>query len=138
MSSQLHSASISLTLMSGPTAPLPLVADLRYDTADPYAVQAVFDIDGPDPVRWVFSRDLLDEGLVQPVGDGDVRVEPVVDAEGHRSVRLHLRSPGGSAQLDISTDDVLAFLETTYESVPPGTEGTRVDVDATVSALLSL
>lgn len=138
MKNETLSSPVALTLMSGPTAPLPLVADLVYDASDPYAVQAVFDTGAPDPVRWVFARDLLDEGVIVATGEGDVHVEPVTDAQGGRAVRLHLRSPEGSAQLDIAVGDVLAFLEATYEIVPPGIEDRRIDVDAAVSALLSL
>jgi hypothetical protein len=138
MSNNTYRSAIALTLMSGPAAPLPLVADLRYDASDPFAVRVLFDVGAPEPVSWVFSRDLLDIGLVEPVGEGDVRVEPVVDVHGQQSVRLSLIVPESQAQLDIATDDVLEFLASSYEIVPPGEESSRLDLDGTVSALLSL
>ena len=38
---------------------------------DPLAVEALFDDGAPDPVRWVFARDLLAAGLDRRTGEGE-------------------------------------------------------------------
>ena len=49
---------------------------LRYDTRDPYAIIAAFRTGRAGWVEWVFSRDLLADGLIADAGDGDVRIRP--------------------------------------------------------------
>lgn len=48
----------------------------EYSTDDPMAVQ-VFILAGRQWVEWVFSRDLLSDGLIAEAGVGDVRICPV-------------------------------------------------------------
>jgi len=68
---------LALTMV-GAEIPVLGTAELEYQAADPYAITAVFHTDAGQ-IRWVFSRDLLDEGLVHDVGDGDVQVAPGSD-----------------------------------------------------------
>lgn len=130
-----HSLSLRLLDATGPT--LRLTAELRYDAADPYAVDAVFHTGDPDGVRWVFARDLLAEGLTGPSGEGDVTVAPLVDDRGRRLILLELRSPDGHAVLQAPADKVASFLATTYRICPAGTESARIDIDALTGHLLS-
>ncbi len=116
---------------------LPLGVELYYDVTDPLAVTALFDDGGEQPIRWVFARDLLAEGLVQRSGAGDVVVWPANDANGLPVVHLRLCSPHGDALLEAAADQVENFLSATWHLVPLGAEHERLDLDGTIRALLS-
>ena len=63
-------------VMPGATS-VPVRAELRYDIADPYAVQVSFHTGSDtDAVEWTFARSLLTEGVSAHAGEGDVRVWP--------------------------------------------------------------
>ena len=126
---------LDLTLV-GLDVPVLVSAVLEYQPRDPYAVTAVL-LTSDGPISWVFARDLLDEGLVHEVGDGDVQLAPVRDDDGHSRVQLRLSSPDGVAVMEASTDGVLEFLARSYGLVPPGSEIEFLDVDALVAALLA-
>jgi hypothetical protein len=113
-----------------------LDGELEYAAGDPYAVVAVFRA-GPAPIRWVFARELLADGLFAPVGDGDVHVWPCLDNQGQAVVLIELNSPHGEALLQAASRDVSEFLQRTIELVPRGTEDMRLDLDHTVLRLLS-
>lgn len=121
--------------MVGAEIPVLMKAELQYYARDPYAVTAIFHTGG-EAVRWVFSRDLLDEGLVHDVGEGDVQVVPGRDMTGTHTVQLRLASPDGVAVLEAPAEGVLQFLGRSYGLVPPGTESEHVDVDAALSTIL--
>lgn len=125
---------LGLTLLGD--LPVPMTAQLEYRAEDPYAVHALFEVAAEAPVRWIFARDLLDEGLVHPVGDGDVHVSPCVDAFGRHTVQIELSSSDGMAVLEASAEDLLRFLEQCYRLVGPGLESLHVDVDAALARLL--
>ena len=127
-------SSLGLTLL-GADMPVVMTAQLLFRADDPYAVEAVFDLGAGEPVRWLFARDLLDEGLVHPVGDGDVHVAPALDPTGAPTVQLQLSSPAGVAVLEAYAEDVLAFLEQAYAMVPPGQESLFLDLDGTLDRL---
>ena len=126
---------LPLRLIDGSGARLELTAELRYDAADPYAVDIVFHTGDPRGVRWVFARDLLAEGLFRRTGDGDVRVSPHLDDRGTRIVQIELRSPDGEAVLQAPADGLRGFLESTYAVVLPGSESAHIDLDMLVEAL---
>jgi hypothetical protein len=125
---------LALTLLGD--LPMPLTVHLEYRVEDPYAVHARFDVGTDTQVRWVFARDLLDEGIVHPVGDGDVHVSPRIDSWAGHTVQIELSSGDGIAVLEASSQDVLAFLEQCYQLVPPGFESAYLDVDAALERLL--
>lgn len=129
------STELGLRLLASEGA-LPLSAELRYDMGDPYAVEALFDTGADAPVRWVFARDLLAEGLSRAVGEGDVLVRPALGEHGAAAVHLVLASPDGRAQLEASAEHVRAFLAETYDLVGRGRETDHVDIDAALLALL--
>ncbi|MEJ7743255.1 MAG: SsgA family sporulation/cell division regulator [Nocardioidaceae bacterium] len=81
---------LTLELIDATGAATPLAAELLYDKSDPYAVAACFRTGLDLPVRWVFARDLLAEGLYEPTGDGDVHVWPCLDPT--RTRRRHHRA----------------------------------------------
>lgn len=114
---------------------LPLVANLRYDASDPYAVTATFRADDTE-IAWVLARDLLAEGLSAPTGEGDVQVWPG-RSEGREVVMVSLSSPDGHAVLEADSLPLREFLERTFDTVAPGAEGHHIDVDSTIAAILA-
>lgn len=107
-----------------------LCVSLRYDPEDPYTVTVLFDRDDEDPIRWVFARDLLAQGLDEPAGLMDVRVGP------WREGRVYLRftSHQGSILFDACRADLVRFLDRTYMVVPRGSES--MDLDRLVEQLM--
>jgi len=126
---------LRLVVPGGPS--LPVLAGLRYDARDPWAVQVAFHTggDGDGIVEWLFARQLLTDGVAGPVGEGDVRVWPSVHG-GSRVLNLAMASPSGSALFEIDRDELVEFLQRTYLAVPTGTEGSVVDLDAELALLL--
>ncbi len=129
------SSEISLRLLTSEGA-LPLQAELRYDPADPYAVETLFDAGGDQPVRWVFARDLLAQGLSRAVGELDISVRPAIDEHGAAAVHILLDSPDGRALLESNADEVREFVSKAYALVPAGCESDHIDVDAELLSLL--
>ncbi|MEU9222014.1 SsgA family sporulation/cell division regulator [Streptomyces sp. NPDC048376] len=115
---------------------LPVRASLRYDTADPYAVRAVF-YDGAEvTVEWVFARALLTAGLHLPAGIGDVQVWPC-RSRGLGVVCIALTSEEGETLLHAPARVLEAFLKPTETAVPSGTECKHFCLDAELSHLLT-
>jgi hypothetical protein len=127
-------ADLSLRLVLGGDRSETVPVRLGYSSRDPWAVTAVF-VTPDGEVTWVFGRDLLEEGLAGPAGEGDVAVWPVVTGR-QRILYLSLASPNGSALLEADLDAVATFLQTTYQHVPKGTELDHTDLDAELAALL--
>lgn len=125
---------LRLVVPDGPS--LPMLADLRYAADDPWAVQAAFRVGGDGVVEWMFSRQLLTDGLARRVGDGDVQVWPSL-VDHHRVVNLAMASPSGSAVFEIDRDALVEFLQQTYLAVPTGAEARAVDLDAELALLLA-
>lgn len=126
---------LALHLLSCCDLPLPLAAELRYDATDPIAVTALFDSGEAEPVRWVFARDLLEAGLDQRSGLGDVVIWPAEDGDGRPSVRIQLSSPHGTALLEAPAEDVAAFLTATWRLVGAGDEYRHLDIDGALAQL---
>lgn len=120
-------------LVGSTNPPVPVQVELRYDTRDPYAVQAAFRTGRAGWVEWVFSRDLLTEGLIAQAGDGDVRIRP---AEGE-AVEIELSSPSGHATFRALARDVSDFLGRTHDVIQPGSEDDWLDIEHALGLLLS-
>ena len=116
-------------LVGPPNPPVPVQVEMRYDTRDPYAVQAAFRTGRAGWVEWVFSRDLLTEGLLAPAGAGDVRIRPAEhDAE---SVEIELSSPSGHATFRTGSTTAVEWVfarDLLHEGLigPAGTGDVRV------------
>jgi len=128
------STGLTLRLVLGGACDVLVPATLVYDGLSPFAVNAVFHTSEGD-VSWVFGRDLLEDGLSTPVGQGDVAVWPS-HQQGRKVVCISLASPSGSALLEAERDDVTAFLDASFAVVPMGTEMATVDLDAELAELL--
>ncbi|MDP3712967.1 MAG: SsgA family sporulation/cell division regulator [Mycobacteriales bacterium] len=127
---------LRLVVPGGPS--LPVLAGLRYDANDPWAVRVAFHTggEGDGIVEWMFARQLLTDGVATTVGEGDVRVWPSVHGS-ERVVNLAMASPSGSALFEIDRDSLVEFLQQTYLAVPTGSEEEVVDLDAELALLLS-
>ncbi len=128
-------AEIELRLVVPGSTALPVVADLRYEPGDPYAVRVAFHTGGADIVEWTFARSLLTDGVTHPAGEGDVQVWPS-HSSGHPVVCLSLSSPSGRALFEVPLSSLVEFLTKTYAVVPTGGESDFVNVDAELALLL--
>lgn len=116
-------------LFLDPDSYRPIGAHLRYRRDDPLAVQLFFpaavSLSGGE-VSWVFGRDLLELGLREPSGDGDVHIWPC----GPDRVMIEFASPQGTALIDFPSRDLRDFLRRSYTAVPPGREADYLDLDS--------
>ncbi|MBL1084663.1 SsgA family sporulation/cell division regulator [Streptomyces actinomycinicus] len=139
MNSFVHKTLVVELLAPG-TGRCPVLAHLGYDADDPFAVTAVFAHDGRVLACWRLDREMLSDGLVGPVGAGDVRLRPSTTGL-WQELRLEffgdVRPDGGRhhAVVFAWADAVAAFLRETHRIVPPGAE--RVPVDALLEEILS-
>ncbi len=126
---------LRLVVPGGPS--LPVMADLRYESNDPWAVRVAFQTggEGDGVVEWMFARQLLTDGVAAATGEGDVRVWPALHGT-ERVVNLAMASPSGSALFEIDRDALVEFLQQTYLAVPTGHESAAVDLDLELAALL--
>lgn len=121
-------------LLAPRTPAVPVQVELRYDTRDPYAVVAAFRTGRSGWVEWVFSRDLLADGLIAQIGNGDVKIRPASDNP--EVVVVELSSPSGHAMFEASAEELADFLDRTYDVVLPGNEHLWVDVDDALAQLI--
>lgn len=133
------SVDLELQLMVPGSTPLPVMAGIRYDAGDPYAVHVGFrtggGLDAVDVVEWTFARQLLTDGVAGPVGDGDVQVWPSRIGPA-AVVCLSLCSPSGKALFEVPLGELIEFLTQTYLAVPTGSESRFVDLDAELALLM--
>ncbi|GAB2746746.1 SsgA family sporulation/cell division regulator [Kitasatospora kifunensis] len=109
---------------------------LRYEPTRPYEVLVTFHLGRPDEVDWVFSRELLRDGLTGLTGQGDVRLWPAHCPCHGATLHLALESPYGSALLEASAPRVRDWLEQTYAEVPEGAEPDCAPTDEQLTAFL--
>ncbi|MGF1432452.1 SsgA family sporulation/cell division regulator [Kitasatospora sp. LaBMicrA B282] len=108
----------------------------RYEPERPYEVLVTFHLGRPDEVDWVFSRELLRDGLRGLSGQGDVRLWPAHCPCHGATLHLALESPYGSALLEASAPRVREWLDRTYAEVPEGSEPDCGPTDEQLSAFL--
>ncbi|GHE07887.1 SsgA family sporulation/cell division regulator [Streptomyces alanosinicus] len=131
MNSSVHQTLV-VELRAHGTGRCPVFAHLGYDAGDPFAVTAVFGHDGRVLACWRLDREMLADGLLRPVGAGDVRLRPVATAAWHelRMEFLGALRPDGSrhhAVVYAWAPAVAAFLRETHRLVPPGREHLPLD-----------
>jgi hypothetical protein len=115
----------------------PVMLDLSYDRADPYAVSLTFHMCTDATVRWVVGRDLLLDGLEKLVGVGDIQVWPSPRPwAGRVHIALCPCPKQGAVVVTASARALEAFLRRTLAMVPAGTEGRHLDMDAAVQHIL--
>ncbi|MEU6666712.1 SsgA family sporulation/cell division regulator [Streptomyces sp. NPDC046727] len=139
MNSFVHKTLVVQLLAPG-TGRCPVLAHLRYDADDPFAVTAVFAHDGRVLACWRLDREMLSAGLAGPVGVGDVRLRPAATGR-WQELRLEFLGdtrPDGSRHRAVVfawAPAVAAFLRETHLVVMPGRE--RVPVDELLAEILS-
>ena len=116
--------------------PMAVNADLRYDSADPYAVRLSLHTDTGRTVDWVFARDLLADGAFRRTGIGDVVVEPI-HASRVDYVRITLRTGTNRFHAQLPARAVLSFVQRTASIVRLGTEECHIDLDDLIRCLSS-
>ena len=107
---------------------------LRYDSVDPYAITMTVHVRGQDEVTWLFSRELLDEGLRQTSGVGDVTISPCPQAPSDL-FHVTLRNDANRAVLELRVAPVAEFMRTTYGLVPSGSECSFLTIEDDVSPI---
>lgn len=112
----------------------PVRSRWSYRADQPYTVTAAFQTDRDRWVEWVFSRELLVEGLTGPAGVGDVRLRPEAE-RGLNMLVVEIESPEGHAVLELDLEGVAGFLGATEELVAFGAESEYFDVDALIEEL---
>jgi sporulation and cell division protein SsgA len=127
---------VVVPFISGEAQSEPLEGELVFDPADPYAVAMNLEARS-GRVTWTFARELLEQGLYSPSGDGDVQVWPCLSAAGDAVVIIELCSPDGTALLQAPSRTVHDFVIRTLEVVPAGEESTHLALDAMISKLLT-
>ncbi|WP_187451808.1 SsgA family sporulation/cell division regulator [Streptomyces parvus] len=112
-----------------------LVVWIRHLPDDPLAVRLDFaPTGGPEQsaATWVFARSLLAEGIITPVGDGDVRVRPGDAYETH----IELRPVHGHCLVRFRTAALRSFLARTETWPPQVSARVRTELDRTLDAIL--
>lgn len=112
----------------------PVRSRWSYRADHPFTVTAAFQTDRGRWVEWVFSRELLVQGLTETAGVGDVRFAPV-EENGLTMLAVEIESPEGYALLELDHSAVADFLDATEELVPLGNESQHFDVDALIDEL---
>ena len=142
------SAELSLGLVGPEHAIVPLMAELSYSCADPYAVQIAFEVGTDEPVKWILARDLLAAALHGSAGLGDVRAWPSAascdpdaataggSAAEQQILNIAMSSPYGQAQFEVSAKAIEEFLQWTYRLVETGQESSYLNFDAELTELL--
>ncbi|MFG3495900.1 SsgA family sporulation/cell division regulator [Streptomyces sp. NPDC047928] len=110
---------------------LPVLAHMTYDVRDPYAVTVAFTSGGRVYAEWRLDRGMLRDGMLRPVGVGDVRMWPESDPS---DAGLHIELCR-EVVFRVSERSLKRFLDRTYEAVPEGEE--RLDLDGLVDRLLA-
>ncbi len=128
--------SLCIPLVSGEAGTARLGGELHYDPRDPFAV--TLRVQTPlRTVDWVFSRELLADGLDHPSGTGDVQVWPCRNVRGEAVAVIELIAPTGRGLLQASSHAVRNFITEVFAAVPLGTEIDHLDLDLALEQILS-
>ncbi|CAM04722.1 sporulation and cell division protein SsgA [Saccharopolyspora erythraea NRRL 2338] len=128
----LTSMVFKLLAPAGATAPVGV--ELRFESRNPYEVSLAFSAGSGGHVEWVLARDLLADGLMIDSGEGDVRVGP--DASDPAVIVVSLSSPSGQATFEADAEQLVDFLNRTYDVVPPGKEHQWMSIDEALARML--
>ncbi|MGW5498909.1 SsgA family sporulation/cell division regulator [Streptomyces olivaceoviridis] len=115
------------TYWIGKRLPLLISCEFSYDVRDPFAVTLILDSEGEQPVRWVFSRELLADGLRDSAGEGDVTVWPDEGGVEGRFLWLEVGRDPHTALFELPAEPVTEWLAGTYGLVPEGQETAPVE-----------
>jgi hypothetical protein len=128
------SESMTLEFLDPGSTDVRLDADFTYEVTDPYAITIVFRSEAQEG-RWTFARDLLVQGIHEPVGIGDVQLWPCLSEAGTAVVVIELRSPDGAVMVQAPTRAVSLFVQRILQVVPLGQESALLDLDSALASL---
>ncbi|MEN1889952.1 SsgA family sporulation/cell division regulator [Streptomyces mirabilis] len=114
--------------------PLPVITDLRYDSAEPYSIVIAFNAGTDMAIEWELGRELLHSGRRRLDGFGDIQIWPA-EIRGHGLVYMSFRSGWESFVVAASAVVLDEFLKYTFEVVPLGEERNYLAVESFVSQL---
>jgi hypothetical protein len=110
----------------------PIPTTVKYFPAqDPYAIVFVFFT--PNPIQWIFARDLLVEGIEVPVGVGDVKFRPA----GDHVIMSISDEAGGDAEFSFLKTDIQAIIEIAQTMMPRGKESEAINWDSELEVLFN-
>jgi hypothetical protein len=117
----------------------PIRTRWTYRTDEPFAVSVSFGTDRGHWIEWIFARDLLITGLVEPAGIGDFRVRPGDvdddDAVDSDVIVIEIRSPSGHAVFEFDRPGVEDFVISTLRLIAVGEESQHCDIDRLIGEL---
>ncbi|CAI7974618.1 SsgA family sporulation/cell division regulator [Frankia sp. Hr75.2] len=121
---------VNATYLTGAEAGkrVPVLVTVRFDPLDPVAITLRTRVPDQRVLAWTFARELLAEGDERPVGEGTIRIAPVL-RERRRLLIVDLPSPGGPVTVELPASRVADFVRRTYERVPASAESTVLDLD---------
>lgn len=129
------SREVEMRILLDNGASVPMPCTMTYSVADPFAVSTAFrSTDGT--VTWVFSRELLLEGMDHQAGEGDIRIYPI-HAVGRSLLRIELRSPAGEAVMEGPLEPVREFVAASQDLLPVGLEWQYLNFDVGLAQLLN-
>jgi hypothetical protein len=101
----------------------------EYYTNNPYGIAVSFAVNeqqlrnSAEPNIWQFARQLPEEGLSVPSGEGDVKFWPTPrDSHGQEWVGMSLRANKKALVMMVPRPPLIRFLRRTYVHVPQGQE----------------
>jgi hypothetical protein len=127
--------SVKARLISDAPHPRIVSVMLRYDGSDPLALRMVFPAEvslDDSEVVWAFARDLVETGLREPAGEGDVHVWPC----GRAQTVFEFRAPEGVALVQFDNGPLRRFLRSSFAVVPAGKEADHLDVEQHIGSLI--
>ena len=140
MMRELVQAEVLMSFLVSEELSFRIPVELRYETADPYAVRMTFHLPGDAPVTWAFGRELLVDGINEPSGDGDVYISPTQPEE-LSDVHIRLQVGAEHALFRVSAPPLVAFLDRTDRLVPLGQEMAlgdfETDLEETLGRILA-
>lgn len=101
-----------------------------YDRRDPFAVTLNV-ASGETKVEWVFSRDLLKDGLTMVVGEGDLLIYPDEGA-----VVIEMYTADSELRLECARRGVQSFVAGMYEAVPEESVSVSDELDRVLEEIL--
>lgn len=111
--------------------------ELKWDEADPLAVEMITYEEGLEPNPWELARDLWYRAMVGrglAVGKGDIQIRRELFKP--NAVTLCLRVGAHHAHAELPADEVQAFLGETIDVCAVGDEDVTGQVDEAIKELL--
>lgn len=127
-------ADMVFKLLAPTGAVAPIGVELKYESCEPYEVSLTFNAGTSGRVKWSLARDLLADGVLIESGLGDVKISPRSDDPA--VIVVLLCSPNGQATFEAEADDLVHFLNQTYDVVPTGEERRWMSVGDALARLL--